>query len=153
MNTAIIKTDWQHHCSELHAIRQQVFMQEQQVAAEDEWDGLDESATHFLVLADGQAIGCARLLYEEKTEPLHKPAFHIGRVALLAPWRGQGLGQQLMQTLITHCQQLTPAAAIYLHAQCERQGFYERLGFIAKGDVFMDAGIAHIAMYWEQAHG
>ncbi len=153
MNTFIINTDWQHHCSELRAIRLHVFMQEQQVPAEDEWDGLDETATHFLVLTDGQAIGCARLLYEEKTEQRHKPAFHIGRVALLAPWRGRGLGQQLMQAVIAHCQQLAPAAVIYLHAQCERQGFYERLGFIAKGDVFMDAGIAHIAMYQEQTHG
>ena len=118
-------------------------MEEQQVSAADEWDGLDESATHFLILDQNNAIGCARLLTEE-----HKgsPCFHIGRVAVLKPWRGKGLGIALMRFIIRYCRKLAPGNRIYLHAQCERQGFYEALGFIAEGDMFMDAGIPHISM-------
>ena len=118
-------------------------MEEQQVSAADEWDGLDESATHFLILDQNNAIGCARLLTEEHKGP---PCFHIGRVAVLKPWRGKGLGIALMRFIIRYCRKLAPGNRIYLHAQCERQGFYETLGFIAEGDMFMDAGIPHISM-------
>lgn len=145
MAVEIIKTDWHTHAAELAQIRTQVFMEEQQVSAADEWDGLDESATHFLVLQDKNAIGCTRLLLEHHQG---HPLFHIGRVALLKPWRGQGIGQQLMQQLIQHCQQSSTTTPIYLHAQCERQNFYQRLGFKVEGEVFMDAGIPHIAMHY-----
>lgn len=149
---AIIKTDWQTHSRELSQIRQQVFIVEQQVPVEDEWDALDEAAIHFLVIQGGQAIGCARLLIEEIH---HQPHFHIGRVALLKPFRNQGHGQALMKFVLAYCTAHAPHS-IYLHAQVDRQAFYERLGFVAQGNIFMDAGIPHITMYWqsvEQLHG
>jgi len=138
--------DWQQYQQVLADIRTRVFVQEQQVSAADEWDGLDESATHFIVQREsGEIVGCARLLREQGTQG---QVFHIGRVAILKPFRGQGLGLALMRFILQHCQQLAPANPIYLHAQCERQEFYERLGFVAHGDVFMDAGIPHISMWY-----
>lgn len=144
----IIVTNWQTHSHELANIRSEVFLKEQQVPLDDEWDGKDETATHFLVQSDTQAIGCARLLVDELG---HKKYFHIGRVALLRPFRAQGLGQQLMEFILAYCAQTAPWP-IYLHAQTERRAFYERLGFVARGDEFMDAGIPHISMFFPVEH-
>jgi len=120
-------------------------MQEQHVSAIDEWDGLDNQAMHFLVSsATGAPIGCARLL-DETLDGNH--LYHIGRVAILKPFRNQGIGHQLMEAVIAQCKKMAPANSIYLHAQTERRHFYEVLGFIAEGNQFMDAGIPHISMY------
>lgn len=146
MNIQIIPTHWHTHSAELAEIRAQVFMQEQGVSAKDEWDGLDEQATHFLVMDAGQAIGCARLLVAEVQG---QAVFHIGRVALLKPWRGQGIGQRLMREVIQYCRAQDRRKSIDLYAQCERQSFYQALGFVAQGEVFMDAGMPHIRMVYE----
>ena len=144
MSYSIHLTDWQTHKADLIHIRTLVFMHEQSVSAADEWDGMDEQALHFLALsAAGTAIGCARVLLESDNG---KTRFHIGRVAILKPFRNKGIGHQLMQAIIAHCKQTAPLNQMYLHAQIERQHFYETLGFIAEGDVFMDAGIPHISM-------
>ncbi|WP_062065559.1 GNAT family N-acetyltransferase [Cellvibrio sp. OA-2007] len=141
----IILTNWQIHSADLINIRTEVFIQEQQVSAADEWDGLDEQALHFLALsAQGEAIGCARLLPEIAA---HKSLYHIGRVAILKPFRNQGIGHQLMQYVIAYCKKAAPENTIYLHAQTERRQFYETLGFAAEGDEFIDAGILHISMH------
>ncbi len=123
-------------------------MQEQQVSVADEWDGLDEQAIHFLALsAMGIPIGCARLLNETSGE---NNLYHIGRVAIIKPFRNQGIGHQLIQFVITYCKKNAPHNNIYLHAQTDRRHFYETLGFIAEGNEFMDAGIPHISMHLAQ---
>ncbi len=148
----IILTCWQTHSTFLSEIRTRVFIEEQQVPIKDEWDGWDETATHFLIQHHDQAIGCARLLVEERDG---KKYFHIGRVALLKAFRTRGLGHQMMQFILDYCRNIAPYP-IYLHAQTQRRAFYERLGFVAHGYEFMDAGIPHITMYWqpmEHHHG
>lgn len=143
MTFTIIPTNWQTHRETLRKIRDLVFIQEQQVPVADEWDDKDETAIHFLATnTEGHAIGCARLLIEEN-------ALHIGRVAVLADYRHQGVGRYLMQRLLTWCKQQNPALNVYLHAQTSRKAFYEHLGFAAKGDIFMEAGIAHIEMWYQ----
>lgn len=138
-------TNWQDHQTDLVKIRTEVFMQEQHVSAADEWDGLDEDAQHFLVRASTeQAVGCARLLFEEHNG---KTLCHIGRVAIIKPFRDQGLGHELMAFIIEYCKKTAQENTIYLHAQIDRRRFYEALGFVAQGDEFMDAGIPHISMY------
>lgn len=145
----ITPTSWQLHHADLTKIRTEVFMQEQQVSAADEWDGLDEQALHFVALSEnGAAIGCARLLIEPASDASEKnPLYHIGRVAILKDFRNQGVGHQLMQSVLAYCKLTAPENCVYLHAQTERRQFYEKLGFIAEGDEFMDAGIPHISMY------
>ncbi|HSC67273.1 MAG TPA: GNAT family N-acetyltransferase [Cellvibrio sp.] len=145
MLITILPTNWQQHQADLIKIRTDVFMHEQQICAADEWDGLDEHATHFLVrTSTDHTIGCARFLREEHDG---KSLYHIGRVAILKSFRGQGLGHELIAFIIDFCKKSAPESSIYLHAQTDRQGFYETLGFVAEGDIFMDAGIPHISMY------
>lgn len=126
-------TTWQEDEAALRQIRETVFMQEQEVTAELEWDGEDEQAIHLLASdTDATPIGCARILRDG----------HIGRMAVLKPWRGLGVGQSLLRRAIETVKALGCSEA-FLDAQCYAIPFYERLGFIAEGEQFMDAGILH----------
>ncbi len=147
---AVEQASWTAHSSILSSIRRRVFIEEQGVPEPEEWDGLDETARHLWALSpSGEAIGTARLLVETSNDHSQAASYHIGRVAVLPFWRGRGVGTALMQAAIHWCQQEARPRPAYIHlnAQCDRLSFYERLGFEARGDVFMDAGIAHQAMF------
>ncbi|MGS2743007.1 GNAT family N-acetyltransferase [Halomonas sp. LS-001] len=124
-------------------IRRAVFVVEQQVPEEEEWDGLDPSCTHFLAWLpttpestdQPTPVGTARLL----------PDGHIGRVAVLASARGKGVGVALMKAAIDAARQQKHERVV-LSSQLHALPFYEQLGFCAYGDVFMDAGIPHREM-------
>lgn len=135
MTLEILETRWIEHASELSAIRREVFVEEQGVPIALELDALDNAARHLLAVVDGVTpVGTARLLEDG----------HIGRMAVLCAWRGQGIGTSLLR----HAVQLAQAdgQSAFLHAQCSAIPFYERLGFRAEGPVFLDAGIAHRLM-------
>lgn len=117
------------------AIRQVVFIQEQNIAAQDEWDEFDAYSIHFIMYAEGQAIATARL----------RENHSIGRVAVLKEYRGDGVGFRLMQQIIALAsQQKRPYLS--LSAQCYATQFYEKLGFTVVGESYLDCGIAHIQM-------
>lgn len=147
---------WRSAAKALCEVRRQVFIEEQHVPPELEWDDADHQANHFLLTSAAQtsrvpsgAIGCARVLREHCAGCTH---FHVGRVAIVAPARQHGAGTYLMRELLRWCQQQTDYThcnQVFLHAQCDVIPFYERLGFYAHGDVFMDAGIQHRAMIWQ----
>ena len=119
----------------LSAIRATVFIDEQRVPADLEWDGEDDAATHWLALADAQPVGCVRLLRNG----------HIGRMAVLRNYRGRGIGAALLEAVIAHAQSLG-LRELYLHAQTHALAFYDKQGFVAEGPEFMDAGIPHRTM-------
>lgn len=130
---AIRIADWQREQQALKEIRSEVFVQEQSVPVELEWDGLDNEALHLIATqTDNIAIGTARLLSDG----------HIGRVAVLKAWRRQGIGTALMREII-HQAELLGYKKLELAAQIQAIPFYERLGFVSYGDDFMDAGIPH----------
>jgi predicted GNAT family N-acyltransferase len=123
----------------IRAIREAVFIVEQGVPEELEWDGLDPSSTHVLARNNrGEAIGTARMQPEGK----------IGRMAVLRNWRGRGVGRALLQKLLDLAVQQRLMRAM-LAAQIHALGFYERAGFQAIGEPFMDAGIPHRIMVKE----
>ena len=127
---------WQDDESALRAIRETVFIREQHVPEELEWDGLDAEARHWLVTtAQGEAVATARLLANG----------HIGRMAVLAAYRGMGIGSLLLQAILSTARQLG-MTELFLNAQVSALGFYEKSGFIAEGDIFDDAGIPHRRM-------
>lgn len=113
-------------------IRRVVFIVEQRVPQDEEWDGRDDECRHFLALRQGQALGTARLL----------PDGHIGRVAVLDQARGLGIGAALMRAAIASARR-QGHARVELAAQTHALAFYEHLGFTAFGEVFLDAGIPH----------
>lgn len=126
---------WQENQAHLQLIRTQVFIEEQHVPAEDEWDSEDETATHFIIKLKGRPIGCARLLDNG----------HIGRFAILAPYRTKGYGYLLLAKTVGHafCHGHT---MVFLHAQHSAINFYLKYGFEITSDTFMDAGIPHKSM-------
>lgn len=119
------------------AIRMQVFVAEQNVPPEEELDELDASALHFLAHWNGTPAGTARCF--EKSPGVWK----IGRVAVLAQYRQHKIGAQLMRAAEAAC---PTARAFILTAQCQALHFYEKLGYVAEGPEFLEAGIPHRLM-------
>ncbi len=124
--------DWEELGDTAGPIRHQVFVVEQKVPEEEEWDGRDAISLHFVAYRDGVAVGAARLL----------PDAHIGRVAVLAEARGQGVGQHLVAAAV-EAARTQGHPSVELSAQLHALPFYEQLGFEAYGDDFLDAGIPH----------
>lgn len=121
-------------------LRYEVFVQEQEIDPELEWDTADETAVHAVVINKlGQAVATGRLL-----QPQSQVA-QIGRMAVNKALRGGSLGRLVVSTLIEKAR-LRGDREVLLHAQCSAEGFYRRLGFTAHGDIFQDAGIDHIEM-------
>lgn len=127
--------NWPEESDTLRRLRERVFIMEQGVPADIEWDKRDEDANHFLVFdGHGQAIATARLMPDGK----------LGRMAVLAEWRNAGVGSKLLQFILNRAR--ASHAKIYLHAQVKAVSFYQRAGFGAQGEVFYEAGIPHQAM-------
>ncbi len=132
----ITHVDWLVAQNTLSNLRRQVFIIEQGVSQEEEWDGQDATAQHWLATdATGKAIGTARLL----------PSGQIGRMAVLSDYRGTGTGAALLQAAVNHARD-TGFSTVFLNAQSHALGFYQRAGFTADGAEFMEAGIPHYHM-------
>ena len=134
--------------AEARAIRRRVFVEEQGVASEEEWDAHDaaSAATLHLVAFDGEdAVGCARLRTVGD-------AAKIERVAVSKERRGLGLGRALMEAA-ERAAARQGRARLVLHAQLAVLPFYERLGWSAHGPEFSEAGIPHRAMAKSVAPG
>lgn len=130
--------DWQQDNADIRRIREAVFVAEQQVPPELEWDADDQGAVHFLALEGDYPIGTARLL----------PDGTIGRVSVLKDWRGLKVGDALMQAVIAEAQSRNLAPQ-RLSAQVHATSFYERLGFRVVSEEFLEAGIPHVDMVRE----
>jgi predicted GNAT family N-acyltransferase len=124
--------------AEVYRLRFEVFVDEQGVPREIELDAEDDSAIHLAAIRDGEVVGTLRLLQHDGTAK-------IGRVAVRATLRNSGIGRRLMNHGAAIASQ-KGFAEIVLHAQVTVAGFYRRLGYVAEGDVFDEAGIPHIAM-------
>ena len=135
MTLQIRTGSWAELQSDAKPIREQVFIQEQQIAAVDEWDAQDEISQHFVVCDGEQVIATARLL----------PNHSIGRVAVLASHRGQGIGKLLMQEIIQQAR-IQQRPLLQLSSQVHAMSFYQALGFQVCGEAYMDCGIPHIDM-------
>nr|WP_164512309.1 GNAT family N-acetyltransferase [Oceaniglobus ichthyenteri] len=118
------------------ALRRTVFIDEQGVSEADEMDNLDEAAIHLLATINGAPVGTARLLIKGEIGK-------IGRVCVLRPYRGTGLGAALIAAALDVLRAQPGLRTARLGAQTHAIGFYERLGFAAHGPVYDDAGIPH----------
>ncbi len=118
------------------AIRREVFVGEQNCPPELEWEFEDES-THFLATVDGEPAGASRWRKTEK-------GYKLERFAVLQKFRGFGVGQELVRTVLADLP--ADATYVYMHAQIQAVGLYEKFGFVKTGPEFEEAGIRHFKM-------
>ena len=132
--------DWQKDNADLRRIREKVFIAEQAVPPELEWDTEDAQAVHFLAYEGDYAIGTARLL----------PDGQIGRVSVLKDWRGLNVGDALLAAVIAEAER-RGLHEQRLSAQVQATPFYERHGFRILSEEYLDAGIPHVDMLRQQS--
>jgi predicted GNAT family N-acyltransferase len=127
---------WKELVEQARQVRETVFVEEQGVPRDLEMDEHDSLSRHVVARdAEGGAIGTGRLL----------PDGHIGRMAVLADWRGKGVGRALLERLLEEAAVMR-MRHLALHAQTQACGFYRRFGFVEEGPEFMEAGIPHRVM-------
>lgn len=120
----------------LKSIREAVFIREQGVPAELEWDEFDESCRHALALSQrGEAIGCGRMFSNG----------HIGRIAVMQQWRKKKVGTAIMEALLDYAR-AHDYKEVDVDAQTQAMPFYRGFGFAEQGEEFIDAGLPHIKM-------
>lgn len=121
-------------------LRHEVFVVEQDVPEDMELDEHDETdAVHFLGYAGTHAVAAARIVMIEYSAK-------IGRMVVVKNARGNNFGVEMMQVMIDYAKKTPDCGEVVLDAQIQATAFYERLGFTARGNEFMDAGITHIHM-------
>jgi len=136
MNFHLVLDDWAALQADAKAIRHEVFIIEQNIPLELEWDEINEVCVHAVAYDEkGQPVGTGRLL----------PDGHIGRMAVSKAMRGAGVGGAILEALMQHAKQRGDDA-VMLSAQVHAERFYQRYGFVRDGDEFMEAGIPHIHM-------
>ncbi len=130
-------TDDKYQTSLAFDIRDKVFVIEQEVDKSEEYDEFEDDSTHFLIYEDGKAIGTARW---RKT----KYGFKLERFAVLKDFRGSGKGLEILKAVINDLPETNEP--IYLHAQVQVVGFYQKVGFKKVGEQFEEANIQHYKM-------
>jgi predicted GNAT family N-acyltransferase len=134
----ILLAEWARAGITAKHVRHAVFINEQNIAEEDEWDDADENALHLVASLDGNPIATARLTSDGT----------VGRMAVLESFRLQGTGSAMMKQIIKTAKK-SRIKVLKLHAQRSAEGFYTKHGFVTEGQEFMEAGIPHIAMKLE----
>lgn len=122
-------------------IREKVFVEEQQVPAEAEYDIHDKTAHHYLATCNGEPVGAARWRETEK-------GIKLERFAVLPNYRNLQVGSAMLQTVLQDVQATYPEQLIYLHAQLPAVAFYTRYGFNKEGEIFSECAIDHYKMVY-----
>ncbi|WP_207655806.1 GNAT family N-acetyltransferase [Vallitalea okinawensis] len=138
----MIKGVWKKGTDNLHEafeIRKKVFVEEQNVPQELEYDEYDRQADHIIIYEGNQPVATGRLFETDDS------IFMLGRIAVLREYRGKSIGDFLVRMMVRKAFD-EGAKEVQLHAQLSVKKFYEKLGFIAYGDIFDEAGIDHIHM-------
>jgi predicted GNAT family N-acyltransferase len=125
---------WADAETHLRAIRTPVFVEEQLVTPEFEWDEKDADATHLLALVDDEPVACARIVSNK-----------IQRMAVLKNWRGHGIGLVILQQAVDIIRKNGFEVA-KLSAQTHAINFYEKGGFVVTSGVYQDLHIPHVDM-------
>lgn len=120
-------------------LRHVVFVDEQKVPKELEVDEFDQQAIHLVAKENDKVVGTGRLVIENNKG-------RIGRLAVRAEFRGRGIGKAIMLRMEKEAR-LKGLSELYFHAQVHALGFYEKLGYISRGEKFAEAGIDHIEMF------
>jgi len=134
--THITITSFAGSAAEIKSVRDAVFGHEQCVAREIDFDGKDPDCVHVVATdASGTPIGTGRV----------QPDGRIGRLSVLKPWRGQGIGTRMLEALVASARD-RGLEKVYLHAQVQAIPFYKGRGFEPDGAEFLEAGMRHVTM-------
>lgn len=133
---AVLAAAWDTHGEDIRHLRREVFVREQAVPEEEEWDA-DDPVSRYVIAVDGRGrvLGTGRLAPDGK----------IGRMAVLREQRRRGIGTALLRALLAIAGD-EGFHTVYLHAQSQALAFYARQGFITEGPEFNEAGITHRKM-------
>jgi predicted GNAT family N-acyltransferase len=123
------------YIAKIRNIRHRVFSVEQGIDREADFDGRDGEAVHALIQISGEYVATGRMLMDG----------HIGRLAVLKSWRGKGLGRMIVEALTAEAGN-RGIARVFLGAQKQAEGFYQKIGFRQFGEPFMEVGIEHVHM-------
>ncbi len=134
----ISQVTWQDAESDLREIRTPVFIEEQDVAPDFEWDEIDATAVHLLAVFNNEAIACLRIMDYQK----------IGRMAVLKAWLGKGVGRAILEEAVKLCK-IHGSMCIKLSAQTHAIGFYQQAGFKVVSEEYCDVHIPHVDMQLE----
>ncbi|MFC4872680.1 GNAT family N-acetyltransferase [Negadavirga shengliensis] len=141
MDLSVSKVDNQEDLKKAFRIREEVFVHEQLVAPDEEYDEFENSSVHFLAYIGQQPVGTARWRMADKGVKLE-------RFAVLKPFRDQGIGQALVKAVLEDINNNPQTAGndIYMHAQVAAVGLYRKFGFEKVGEKFMECNIEHYLM-------
>lgn len=123
------------------AIRQKVFVEEQQVDAREEYDEFEQTSVHYLVYVDDTPVGTARWR-------ITKDGIKLERFAVLKPYRNRNAGRAVLLKVLGDVLPLKKKT--YMNAQVTAMNFYKREGFVAEGDLFLECNIAHYKMVYPE---
>ncbi|WP_215224506.1 GNAT family N-acetyltransferase [Echinicola shivajiensis] len=141
MNISVNKVQNKHELEQVFKIREEVFVIEQQVDREEEYDEFEDESAHFLAVMKGNPVGTARWRFTENGVKLE-------RFAVLKAARGKGVGQALVAAVLQDIQNNPKARSkvLYLHGQLAAVPLYEKFGFKKVGDIFTECDIQHYKM-------
>ncbi|MEM7374280.1 MAG: GNAT family N-acetyltransferase [Bacteroidota bacterium] len=122
-------------------IRTQVFVDEESIDQEDEYDGFDHLSTHYLATYQGTPAGTAR-----RRRLTNSGKIRLERFAVLKEYRRKGIGTALAKAMISD---IPTGKYVFVHAQVHAVSFFESLGFVIEGESFEEAGIQHIEMVYQ----
>lgn len=134
IKTAVVEFD-EEYAFKIRSIRNNVFTNEQHIDPDMDFDGQDSDAVHVLIMCKEKYVGTGRMLHDG----------HIGRLAVLKEYRGQGLGAKIMLSLIKEAKN-KKMKRVYLGSQRHAVGFYEKLGFSVYGEPYTEVDIEHVHM-------
>ena len=137
-DTEVIFSTWGKAQKSCRLIRETVFIDEQKVPPFLEWDHMDETSTHIILIHKTNHIGCARIYYEENY-------IRLERMAVYKVYRRLGFGSFLIKQIISHMKK-NHIYQIVISAQATAIPFYLKHGFLQSGDTYMDANIKHQRM-------
>ena len=138
MNTAIRTKIYYQLTEEARNIREEVFVKEQ--GFQEEFDGLDQQARHIVAFDGKQAVAVCRLFFQKEEN-----CYHVGRVAVIKPYRRQGIGEIVMAAAEQCIRELGGTSAV-LSGQVRVASFYERLGYHREGPEYLDEGCPHVKL-------
>jgi predicted GNAT family N-acyltransferase len=124
------------------AIRRKVFVEEQNVPEEEEWDEFEHLSKHYLATYEGKPVGTARWRVTLNGD------IKLERFAVLKEVRGKNVGASLVQMLLNEVP-IREGVKIYLHAQLSAKDFYAKYGFIPEGEIFSECDILHVKMVYK----